>query len=309
MHDLRGLRPAVPGRHRARRSHPRPAPVPGDDGIGVPERAQRAVQRPGEQGKSVVDEPARPDGLGEGSGLRGPGRRQGRRGSAARWTTCSGWAAPARTRTGPRRPPERWPSCCTPPASRTRCWATARRAPAIPARRAGNEFVFQQLAMENVETLKEAKATKIVTSCAHCLNTLKNEYPQLGPAGRGGAPHPAAQPAGPRRPADARRPARGFGRPGAPSPTTTRAISGRHNEIYDPPAGTARRSCPARPSPRCRATGNGPSAAGPAGPGCGWRRSSAPGSTTTGRARRCTLRRLGDSEDRRDRHRRAPSAG
>ena len=49
-----------------------------------------------------------------------------------------------------------------------------------PARRAGNEFVFQQLAMENVETLTEAKATKIVTTCAHCLNTLRNEYPQLG---------------------------------------------------------------------------------------------------------------------------------
>jgi len=49
-----------------------------------------------------------------------------------------------------------------------------------PARRSGNEFVFQQLAMENVETLNEAKATKVVTTCAHCLNTLKNEYPQLG---------------------------------------------------------------------------------------------------------------------------------
>ena len=49
-----------------------------------------------------------------------------------------------------------------------------------PARRAGNELVFQQLAMENAETLTEAGATKVVTSCAHCLNTLKNEYPQLG---------------------------------------------------------------------------------------------------------------------------------
>jgi Fe-S oxidoreductase len=49
-----------------------------------------------------------------------------------------------------------------------------------PARRAGNEFVYQQLAMENVETLREVKATKIVVTCAHCLNALKNEYPQLG---------------------------------------------------------------------------------------------------------------------------------
>jgi Fe-S oxidoreductase len=49
-----------------------------------------------------------------------------------------------------------------------------------PARRAGNEMVFQQLALENVETFTEARATKVVTTCAHCLNTLKNEYPQLG---------------------------------------------------------------------------------------------------------------------------------
>jgi Fe-S oxidoreductase len=48
------------------------------------------------------------------------------------------------------------------------------------ARRSGNEFLFQQLAMQNVEVLNEMKATKIVVSCAHCFNTLANEYPQLG---------------------------------------------------------------------------------------------------------------------------------
>jgi Fe-S oxidoreductase len=49
-----------------------------------------------------------------------------------------------------------------------------------PARRSGNEFVFQQLAMQNAETLTEAKATKVVATCAHCFNTLKNEYAQFG---------------------------------------------------------------------------------------------------------------------------------
>ncbi len=49
-----------------------------------------------------------------------------------------------------------------------------------PARRAGNEFLFQMLAQQNVEVLREAGATKIVVTCAHCFNTLKNEYPQLG---------------------------------------------------------------------------------------------------------------------------------
>jgi Fe-S oxidoreductase len=49
-----------------------------------------------------------------------------------------------------------------------------------PARRLGNEFVFQMLAQANVEVLGEAKATKIVATCPHCFNTLANEYPQLG---------------------------------------------------------------------------------------------------------------------------------
>ncbi len=49
-----------------------------------------------------------------------------------------------------------------------------------PARRAGNEFVFQQLAMQNAEVLKETAAKKVVSTCAHCFNTLKNEYTQFG---------------------------------------------------------------------------------------------------------------------------------
>ncbi len=49
-----------------------------------------------------------------------------------------------------------------------------------PARRSGNEFVFQQLAMQNAEVLKETKAKKVVSTCAHCFNTLKNEYSQFG---------------------------------------------------------------------------------------------------------------------------------
>jgi Fe-S oxidoreductase len=49
-----------------------------------------------------------------------------------------------------------------------------------PARRAGNEFLFQMLAQANVEVLNEVGAKKIVVTCAHCFNTLKNEYPQVG---------------------------------------------------------------------------------------------------------------------------------
>ena len=48
------------------------------------------------------------------------------------------------------------------------------------ARRSGNEFVFQGLAAQNIETFKEYKVKKVVSTCAHCFNTLKNEYRQLG---------------------------------------------------------------------------------------------------------------------------------
>ena len=49
-----------------------------------------------------------------------------------------------------------------------------------PARRAGNEFVFQMTALQNIETLNTYKVKKIVTTCPHCFNVLKNEYPALG---------------------------------------------------------------------------------------------------------------------------------
>lgn len=49
-----------------------------------------------------------------------------------------------------------------------------------PARRAGNEFLFQLMAYNNIQTLNNYGIKKIVTACPHCFNTLKNEYPELG---------------------------------------------------------------------------------------------------------------------------------
>jgi Fe-S oxidoreductase/nitrate reductase gamma subunit len=49
-----------------------------------------------------------------------------------------------------------------------------------PARRSGNEYLFQILAKDNVQTLEQLGVKKIITQCPHCFNTLKNEYPQLG---------------------------------------------------------------------------------------------------------------------------------
>ncbi len=48
------------------------------------------------------------------------------------------------------------------------------------ARRTGNEYIFQMLAMQNIETLDGMGVKKIITQCPHCFNTLANEYPQLG---------------------------------------------------------------------------------------------------------------------------------
>lgn len=49
-----------------------------------------------------------------------------------------------------------------------------------PARRAGNEFLFQMMAYQNIQTLNNYGIKKIVTACPHCFNILKNEYPALG---------------------------------------------------------------------------------------------------------------------------------
>ena len=139
-----------------------------------------------------------------------------------------------------------------------------------PARRIGNEYLFQTLAEQNVETLNAAGVTKVVANCPHCFNTLRNEYPDYG--GHFEVIHHTQLFAHlvPR---------------GACGPTEQVATLlayhdpcylGRHNGL---PRAARGASVPGVGRSRCRATGSARCAAAPAGPGCGWRSGSASGST------------------------------
>jgi len=128
-----------------------------------------------------------------------------------------------------------------------------------PARRSGNEYIFQMLAMQNIETLNSLGVKKIVTQCPHCFNTLTTN-PTRRPL-RGDLLVSSTTEAG-------QRPATG----GAPRRvTTTRLRLGRHNDVYCAPGcRSLGASSWARGRQRTKSF-----AAAPAEPACGWRSTSA----------------------------------
>ena len=151
-----------------------------------------------------------------------------------------------------------------------------------PARRMGNEYVFQMLATGNVETLNRYKPKTIITACPHCFNTIGNEYSQLG--GNYTVKHHSQFLSQPRR-----------GRPAAHRPT---AGAERHAPRLVLPDALQRRGrrrrepcstpCPGSSCARWRSRASRRSAAAPVAVGCGWRRSAARGSTPSELARRST---------------------
>ena len=118
---------------------------------------------------------ARPDGLGQGPALRGPGLRRRRRGHG-RGRPPLLPAAPGPSRTarkdlpGGRRAVSHGGVTFAVLGDSEACTGDS-------PRRSGNEMFFQMLAQGNVEMLNEIGAKKIVVTCAHCFNTLRNEYP------------------------------------------------------------------------------------------------------------------------------------
>ena len=221
----------------------------------------------------------------QGPAVRGQGRRRGGPSSrSTRSSGCSGSAVPAPTRTGRRRPPARSPSCCDMADVSFAVLGNGETCTGDQARRAGNEFVFQRLGHAERRDVQGVQGQEGRLDLRPLLQHLEERVHRVRRRARGHAPHPAAQPAGPRGQAHPDR-RRCRGAPSGRSPTTTPATSAA-TTASTPRHASCSRCCPAPSTSRWSATPSGPSAAAPVAPGCGWRRTSASGSTSTAPTRR-----------------------
>ena len=110
--------------------------------------------------------------------LRGPGRDRDhpRRGGVP----VLGGLCRAPSTNGPGGPPRPSPGCSTRPAWPSPSSVRKESCTGDPARRLGNEYLYQTQAQTNIETLKGAGVKKVVASCPHCFNSIAREYPALG---------------------------------------------------------------------------------------------------------------------------------
>ena len=256
-----------------------------------PQRADRRLPGDGEPGQPVGPAGVGAARLDEAAAVRGPDRRG--RGRAPAGSTSSrsstGSAARRRSTRATRRSPGRSRPACTPPGVTFAVLGQEESCTGDPARRMGNDYVFQILASGNVETLDRYGMGErtIVTACPHCFNTIGNEYGQLGgdyrivhhstylaellASGRL-ATVPEDADGGDRRPPAGQR--------HRPRLVLSRPLQRRRRGAARR-AGRRGRLGHGDGASRARAR----SAAAPAAAGCGWRRTAARGSTPSGPAR------------------------
>ena len=182
--DLRRLRRGLPGHHRARRQDRRHPAEPGPRGLALPAGADGGVQGHGERRQPVGPAAVRRGSTGRraSSSRSGRSRRSRRAGELDElevlyWVGC---AAAFDDRN--RRVARAVATCLDAAGVSFAVLGQEESCTGDPARRMGNEYVFQILAGQNIETLNRYRMGErtIVTACPHCFNTIGNEYGQLG---------------------------------------------------------------------------------------------------------------------------------
>ena len=183
LRDLRGLRRGLPGAHRARRQDRRPAPEPRARGVAVPARAHGGVPGDGEPGQPVG--PAAAARLDWAKPLPFEVETVAAVASAGRldelevlyWVGCAAAFDPRNQKVA-----RAVATCLHAAGVSFAVLGQEESCTGDPARRMGNDYVFQILASGNIETLDRYRMGErtIVTACPHCFNTIGNEYGQLG---------------------------------------------------------------------------------------------------------------------------------